>query len=258
MPTISRRAHLAGLASAAAVAALPRSTLGQGTPVPAEAGADIPPEGIGRGIRHLSYSDVGGRPDTVQVMASRGHLYVGHMFADGFTVLDARDPRKLEPKRFVAAAPNTRTHHLQTAGDYLLLANGANIVRMQSYDNSRDYFENTLADSLTRRAPFRAGLGIFDIATNPAEPREIAFLEMPGLGINRLWWAGGRYAYVSAHFDGFTDHILCIVDLQDITKPQLVSRWWLPGMNRAGGETPTAPGGMRFARHHMIVAGTLG
>jgi hypothetical protein len=35
--------------------------------------------------------------------------------------------------------------------------------------------------------------------------REIAFLEMPGLGINRLWWTGGRYAYVAAHFDGFTD-----------------------------------------------------
>ena len=45
--------------------------------------------------------------------------------------------------------------------------------------------------------------------------REIAFLEMPGFGINRLWWPGGRYAYVAAHFDGFTDHILCIVDLQD-------------------------------------------
>jgi len=41
---------------------------------------------------------------------------------------------------------------------------------------------------------------------------------MPGLGINRLSWMGGRYAYVSAHFDGFTDHCLCIVDLNEITK----------------------------------------
>ena len=261
MPTITRRAHLTGLAGAAAAAALPQGLFAQAPPakpVPAEAGADIPPEGIGRGIRHLSYSDVGSRPDTVQVMASRGHLYVGHMFGDGFTVLDARDPRSLKPKKFVAAAANTRTHHLQTAGDYLLLANGANIVRMQSYDNSRDYFENTLADSLTKKVPFRAGLGIFDIAKNPAEPREIAFLEMPGIGINRLWWAGGRYAYVSAHFDGFTDHILCIVDLQNIAKPQLVSQWWLPGMNRAAGEAPTAPKGKRYALHHMIVAGDRG
>ena len=81
---------------------------------------------------------------------------------------------------------------------------------------------------------------------------------MPGIGVNRLWWAGGRYAYVSAHFDGFTDHILCIVDLADVAKPEIVSRWWLPGMHRAGGETPTAPQGKRYALHHMIVAGDRG
>jgi hypothetical protein len=88
--------------------------------------------------------------------------------------------------------------------------------------------------------------------------KEIAFLEMPGFGINRLWWPGGRYASVAAHFDGFTDHILCIVDLANITKPEIVSRWWLPGMNRAGGETPTVPPGRRVALHHMITSGNRG
>jgi hypothetical protein len=247
----TRRAHLKGLIGVAASSALPRA-------LHAAVGDDIPPEGIGRGIRHVSYSDQGGRPDGVQVMMHRGHLYVGHMFSDGVTVLDASDPRALKPLRYFTTAPNTRTHHLQVAEGLMLLANGANIVRMQSYDNTRGYFENTLADSLTNRQPFRAGLSIFDLDKDPAKPREIAFLEMPGIGINRLWWTGGRYAYVSAHFDGFTDHILCIVDLADITKPTIVSRWWLPGMNRAGGETPTAPQGKRYALHHMIVAGNRG
>jgi hypothetical protein len=248
---ITRRAYLVGLVGAAAAGALPRL-------LRAAPGDDIPPEGIGNGIRHISFSDQGGRPDGVQVMLNRGHLYVGHMFSDGVTVMDARDPRNLKPVHYFVTAPNTRTHHLQVANDLMLLANGANIVRMQSYDRERDYFENTLADSLTNRLPFRAGLSILDIATNPAEPREIAFLEMPGIGINRLWWAGGRYAYVSAHFDGFTDHILCIVDLNDILKPEIVSKWWLPGMNQAAGETPTAPPGKRYALHHMIVTGDRG
>jgi hypothetical protein len=247
----TRRTHLASLVGAGVAAVLPRS-------VRAAVGDDIPPEGLGVGIRHLSYSDQGGRPDGVQVMLHRGHLYVGHMFNDGVTVLDARDPRALKPLHFFSTAPNTRTHHLQVAEGLMLLANGANIVRMQSYDSTRDYFENTLADSLTNRKPFRAGLSVFDIDTDPAKPREIAFLEMPGIGVNRLWWAGGRYAYVSAHFDGFTDHILCIVDLADVTKPAVVSRWWLPGMHRAGGEIPTAPQGKRYALHHMIVAGERG
>ncbi|MDB5404297.1 MAG: hypothetical protein JWQ55_6315 [Rhodopila sp.] len=223
----------------------------------ARAETPIPPEGIGHKIKHISYSDQGGRPDGVQVMVNRNHVYVGHMFSNGITVLDAADPRALKPVGFWTAGDYTRTHHIQVSGDMMLVANGANIVAMQSYDNARGYFENTLADSITNRKKFRAGLSIHDIS-KPAELREIAFLEMPGLGINRLWWVGGRYAYVSAHFDGFTDHILCIVDLKDITRPAIVSKWWLPGMNRAAGETSTAPKGRRYALHHMITAGDRG
>jgi hypothetical protein len=128
---------------------------------------------------------------------------------------------------------------------------------MQSYDGMRGYFENSLVDSITQRKKFRSGLSIHDIS-KPAEMREIAFLEIPGFGINRVWWPGGRYATVAAHFDGYTDHILAIVDLKDITRPEIVSRWALPGMNRAAGETPTLPKGRRAALHHMITAGNLG
>ncbi len=179
------------------------------------------------------------------------------MFSDGVTILDASDPRNLKPVNFFTAGQYTRTHHMQSSGDLLLLANGANIVAMQSYSDQRGYFENSLSDSITKRKNFRSGLSIHDIS-KPGEMKEIAFLEMPGLGINRLSWMGGRYAYVSAHFDGFTDHCLCIVDLNEITKPVIVSKWWLPGMNRATGEAPTAPKGKRYALHHMIVAGKLG
>jgi len=244
--TITRREHLQGLLALGVAAVTPGNTV-----VP------IPAQGIGRRIRHISYSDQGGRPDGVQVMVNRRHVYVGHMFSDGVTILDAADPRRLKPVGFFTAGTNTRTHHLQVAGDVLLLANGANIVAMQSYDNMRGYFENALVDSITNRKKFRSGLSIHDIS-KPSEMREIAFLEMPGFGINRLWWTGGRYAYVAAHFDGYTDHIMAIVDLQNITKPQIVSKWWLPGMYRAGGERATLAKGKRVALHHMIVAGDLG
>ena len=251
MPGVSRRHHLRQLSAVFGAAAL------SGWSRPATAAeADIPPEGIGKGIKHISYSDIGGRPDSVQVMFNRQHVYVGHMFSDGVTILDASDPRALKPVNFFTAGQYTRTHHLQVAEDMLLLANGANIVAMQSYDNMRGYFENTLADSITKAKKFRSGLSIHDIS-KPGEMREIAFLEMPGFGINRLWWPGGRYAYVSAHFDGFTDHILCIVDLKTITKPEIIAKWWLPGMNRAAGE-PATPKGKRFALHHMITAGDRG
>src|SRR5260221_2908145 len=254
MPNMTRRAHMTGLLGLSAAAALPSSTRAATGAAP---GTVVPPEGIGRRIKHISYTDQGGRPDGVQIMLNRRHIYVGHMFSDGLTTLDASDPRNLKPVNFWTAGPNTRTHHFQVAEDLMVVANGANIVAMQSYDNERGYFENTLVDSITNKKPFRAGLSIHDIS-KPATPREIAFLQMPGCGINRLWWTGGRYAYVSAHFDGYTDHILCIVDLQNLTKPEIISKWWLPGMHRAGGEPSTLAPGKRVALHHMIVAGDRG
>ena len=68
----------------------------------------IPPQGVGKRFRHLSYSDIGGRPDSVQVMLNRRHLYVGHMFSNGITILDAADPRKLKPVGFFTGGDFTR------------------------------------------------------------------------------------------------------------------------------------------------------
>ena len=50
-------------------------------------------------------------------------------------------------------------------------------------------FRETLSDSITKRKPFRCGLSIHDIS-KPGEMKEIAFLEMPGLGVDRC--PGGR------------------------------------------------------------------
>src|SRR5262245_47707599 len=238
---MDRRESLKGMLGLAAASSL----AGCNTAPPASSG-EIPPQGIGHRIKHISYSDQGGRPDAVQVMVNRKHVYVGHMFSNGITILDANDPRNLKPVRYWSLGQGdlTRTHQLQVANDLLLASNGANIVALQSYDSQRGYFENNLADSITKKGKFRSGLSIHDVS-KPGELREIAFLEIPGLGVNRTFWTGGRYAYVSAHFDGFTDHILCIVDLNNITKPEIVSRWALPGMNRAAGEKPVAGPGRR-------------
>ena len=41
----------------------------------------------------------------------------------------------------------------------------------------------------------------------PAAPRRIGFMPVEGGGIHRIWYTGGRWAYVSALLDGFTDYI---------------------------------------------------
>ncbi len=249
---LSRRACLAGLAGLAVpTIAAPFVRRAAAADVALSGGLPM----AGR-LTHLAYSDQGGRPDGVQVMVSRNVLYVGHMFSNGFTVMDVSDPAKPTPLKFVAAPANTRTHHLQTHGDLLLLACGADIPTIGKYNPGLSYYKQSFGGSMVGKADFAAGLKIYDIS-KPAEPREIAFLNIPGIGINRLWYVGGRYAYLSAHMDGFTDHILVIADIQDPTKPEIVGKWWIPGMWKEGGETPSWSG-KRVALHHMIVAGDTG
>ena len=102
----------------------------------------------------------------------------------------------------------------------------------------------------TRGQDYAAGMTVYDIK-DPANPRRIGFLEVEGLGIHRIWWIGGRYAYASALLDGFIDHILIVIDMADPTKPRECGRWWIPGMNAAAGETPSWSN--RYALHHAIV-----
>jgi hypothetical protein len=210
-----------------------------------------------KNVRLLSRCDQGGRLDGVQIIVHRGHAFVGHMFADGFSVIDVRDPVKPKTVAFVAAPKNTRSHHLQIHDDILIAVNGPNIWAMQQYASQVDYYAKSLADSLQIDKPFGAGVRVFDIS-NPAAPREISFLAMPGLGAHRIWWVGGRYAYASVHLEGFIDHMLAVIDMANPSKPELVGQWWLPGMHRAGGETPPASFGKRSALHHMITAGNVG
>jgi hypothetical protein len=210
-----------------------------------------------KNIRFLARDDQGGRPDGVQVIVHKGHAFVGHMFSDGFSVIDVRDPKKPKTVAFVAAPKNTRSHHLQIHGDILLAVNGPNIWAMQQYASQADYYGKSLADSVQTEEPFGAGVRVFDVS-KPATPREIGFLNTAGLGAHRLWWIGGRYAYASVHLEGFIDHVLAVIDVANPTRPALAGRWWLPGMHLAGGEVAPPSFGKRTALHHLISAGNIG
>jgi hypothetical protein len=205
-----------------------------------------------RNIRFLARSDQGGKPDGVQFMLHRsGYGFVGQTYAEGVSVLDLRDPRQPKPAAFIAMPANTRASHIQLHDDLLFVCNGPNPAKQAA---NPDYFTRPIADTQRRDQPFAAGLRVYDVS-RPAAPREIGVLSVDGLGVHRMWYVGGRYLFCSCHFDGFADHILTTVDLRDPQKPEVVGRWWLPGMWRAGGETPTIKG--RAALHHALIAGNL-
>src|SRR4249919_603432 len=117
-------------------------------------------------VRFLSRNDQGGKPDGVQVILHKGHAFIGHMFSDGYSVVDVRDPLNPKTVTFIAAPKNTRSHHLQIHGDVLLAVNGPNIWAMQQYASQADYYAKSLADSFkNKEQPFGAGLRVFDIST---------------------------------------------------------------------------------------------
>jgi len=208
-------------------------------------------------IEFVAHSDQGGRPDGVQIMVHRGYAYIGHMFSGGFSVLDVRDPQTPKPVTYVAAPANTWNIHLQTHGDLLLVVNALSMFSLAAFADEKTYYGKSLAETVADVGiEFTAGLRVFDIS-QPERPREIGFMPVDGFGLHRIWYVGGRYAYVSAFLRGFTDYIFLTIDPPDPAHPREVGRWWLPGMWQAGGETPTWEKSRRFGLHHAIVANDI-
>jgi hypothetical protein len=189
---------------------------------------------VADGLRLVAHSDLGGFGDGMQVARHREALYVGHMGTSGMgtSVLDLTDPRAPAVVAGIPAAPGSHSHKVQVGNDLLLV----NEERFREGD------------------PFSAGMIVYDVS-EPLNPHPVGRFESGGLGVHRIVFTGGRYAYASAIPDGFDDRIWVIVDLSDPTHPVEAGRWWWPGMWRGGGEASTWPHGKRYAAHHALLDG---
>jgi hypothetical protein len=100
--------------------------------------------------------------------------------------------------------------------------------------------------------PGQSGGGalVFDVA-DPAKPRQIAYFDTsggPSRGAHYVWFADGRYAYLSTGSKEFVpavpprgdDQFLMIVDMANPRAPKEVGRWWMPG-TRKGDAAPPVP-----------------
>ena len=224
------------------------------------ASQDLPTPEYARNMKLIGHSDLAGRPDGVQLMVNKGHAFVGHMFSKGFSIIDVRDPRAPKPVTYVPAPANTWNIHLQTHCDLLLVIHAKDMFAATEFQDEREYYRGALgekvgtSDATVRQRNWSAGLSVYDIA-NPAEPRQIGFMPIAGGGIHRIWYTGGRWAYVSALLDGFTDYIFMIVDMAEPRQPKEAGRFWLPGMNTSAGEAPSWAPTRRNGLHHAIVHG---
>lgn len=224
------------------------------------ASTDLPPPTYEQNMRLIGQTDQGGRPDGVQVMVHDGYAYVGHLFSEGFSVLDVRDPRRPTAIAYFPCPPNTWNLHLQTADDLLLVVHAKNMWAQPELADERNYYKGNAdfhghAEATGGVRDWSAGMAVYDIST-PSTPRQIGFMPVDGGGLHRLWYVGGRWAYASALLEGFSDYIFITIDMTDPTNPVEAGRFWLPGMNLAAGEMPDWPSANgRFGLHHGIVSG---
>lgn len=219
---------------------------------------DLPRPDFARNMTLIGHSDIGGRGDGLQLMVHRGHAYIAHPWSQGFSIVDVRDPKNPKTVNYVQAPANTWNIHLQTHGDLLLVINALDLFAdVETFADEKTYYTQSVGETIAarkRQRAWTAGMSVFDISI-PDRPRKIGQLDVDGVGFHRLWYVGGRYAYASALLDGFTDYIFVTIDMADPTKPVMVGRWWLPGMNKADGEVPSWGEGRRFALHHALVHG---
>ena len=186
-------------------------------------------------LKLVAHSDLDGRGDGMQIMRLGDALYVGHHGPSGMgtSVLDVSDVTNPRLVRQIPAAKGTHSHKVQVA-DGLLLVN---------------------EERFGGGGEFSAGMIVYDVS-EPPDPKRIGYFNSGGLGVHRIVYTGGRYAYMSAVPEGFDDRIWIVVDLSDPERPAEAGRWWWPGQWSGGGETPAWPEGRRFAAHHALLDGT--
>jgi hypothetical protein len=186
-----------------------------------------PQFGIRKNVRQVGRTDVAGGG---QVVVENGYAFVGHMDPPhGTTILDVKDPKHPKIVAEIEIPQGVHSHKVRVSGDVML-------VNLERYRGKE-------------KQP--TGLKIYDISKRE-KPREIAFFQTNG-GVHRFTF-DGRYAYISAHIEGYVGRIPMILDLKDPARPEEVGRWWMPGQWIGGGEKPTW-NGTEHQCHHPIRRG---
>lgn len=154
------------------------------------------------------------------VEVHKGYAYVGAVGTsgydgpEGFTIHDVSDPTKPNKVGEVKAKPGIHNHKLRIVGDDLLYVNNEQLHTPEGQSA-------------------RAGIQIFNIS-DPANPKEVGFYDLPGTGPHRFGVDNERQlAFFPNDAEGWRGRVNWTVDISDPLKPELLSLWGLPGQDLA-------------------------
>src|SRR5262245_701641 len=148
---------------------------------------NAPQFGIRKNVRQVGRTDVAGGG---QVVVENGYAFVGHMDPPhGTSIIDVKDPKHPKVVAEIEIPQGVHSHKVRVSGDVMLV----NLERYRSKEKQP------------------TGLKVYDIS-NREKPKEIAFFQTNG-GVHRFTF-DGRYAYISAHIEGYVGRIPMILDLR--------------------------------------------
>jgi hypothetical protein len=183
------------------------------------------------GLRFLAYHELAGRPAfklATYPVGDRWYLYTGHIWHQGWSVLDVTDPTAPELLRFVDGPANTWTLQVQAADGLLVTA----LEEIGGPDEERA----VALWGRQRGVGHDEGVLFWDIST-PDDPRLLGQFRTGGAGTHRNYYVGGDRAYLAANMAGYRGNIFVSLDVSDPARPREVGRWHFPGQWAAGGET---------------------
>ncbi len=202
------------------------------------------PKSLTKNVEVVAYNDLGGRGSgfkmSIKEHEGKMYMYVGHIFARGWDILDITDPYHPQNVGFLEGPDNTFSLQVTQADDLMLLA-------LEEAGAGQKHRAHLWGFDLDK--PNEEGVLLYDIS-DPVHPKYLSHFHTGGGGTHRNAYYGGKYAYLAANMKGYKGNILVILDVSDPRNPQEVSRWWYPGQWLDGNEAEQYPASPFTAYFH--------
>lgn len=185
------------------------------------------------GFDLVSYHDLDGKPAfklALQVVEGRWYLYGSRFWHPGIVIMDVTDPSSPELVGEISepADPNVASWQVQVR-DGLLIQGLQHRPAVWGGNPSMATEE---------------GIYVWDVR-DPVHPELLSKWRTGAGGTHRNLYAGGRYIHATSSARGYEGYLYSIIDVDDISRPREVGRWFFPDQFTFGGARP-----VRRLSHH--------
>ena len=187
----------------------------------------FPPGAQAEHVKQIGFSALGGRFGGFKIAIKhtandKWYLYTGHSFNQGWSIVDVTDPSKPRYVKFIPYVTDDKS----IITSQVTLHDNLMITSLNSFKPQKN--------------PLPAVL-LWDIS-DPENPKQIGSWMGGSTGAHRNSYPGGKYAYLSTSYPGFTGNIMVVLDVSDPAHPKDVGKWWQPGQKDGEPKSPFPEG----------------